>query len=225
MSWLAVLDMDGTLLERRTVDVLCENLGLSELLEEIDRKSMYIKAHEVSARIAQLFCGIKSSRMEEIFDTMALVKGAKEFVDFLKSRDFVTAIVTDSYVFLASRLAQRLDVDTVKGNELELTNGIVTGKIIMPLGWEKEKQENCQKKAVCKLHAMNNLIKEYTIQDNRTVAIGDTQGDLCIVKKARVGIAFRPRDDSIVKVADMVIHTDFYDLIKWLKAFLETVSN
>ncbi len=225
MSWLAVLDMDGTLLERRTVDVLCENLGLSEQLEEIDRKSTYIKAYEVSARIAQLFSGVKASIMEEIFDTMILVKGANEFVDFLKSRDFVTAIVTDSYVFLASRLARRLDIDAVKGNELELVNGIVTGKIIMPLGWQKEKQKNCEKKAVCKLNAMNNLIKEYSIQDNRTVAIGDTRSDLCIIRKAHVGIALRPRDDSIVKVANIAIRTDFYDLMEWLKTFLEALPN
>lgn len=219
MSWLAVLDMDGTLLERRTVDVLCEDLGFSERLEEVDGKFVYMEAHEVSARIARLFSGVKASRMEEIFDTMALVKGAKEFVDFLKSKDFVTAIVTDSYDFLASRLARRLDIDAVKGNELELANGIVTGRIIMPLGWKKEKQENCQKKAVCKLRAMNDLIKEYSIRENRTVAIGDTRSDLCIIQKARVGIAFRPRDDSIIKVADVAIRTDFCDLIEWLKTF------
>jgi phosphoserine phosphatase len=55
MRWLAVLDMDGTILERRTVDVLCEKLGLTERLKEIDRKSKCMEAYEVSARIAKLF--------------------------------------------------------------------------------------------------------------------------------------------------------------------------
>jgi len=220
MRWLAILDMDGTLLERRTVDVLCEKLGLTERLMEIDRKSKSMDAYEVSAEIAELFTGIEASKLETIFDTITHVKGAKDFINYLKSRDFVTAIVTDSYVFLASKLAQKLDIDAVKGNMLELVNGILTGKITMPLGWEEEKQKNCQRKAVCKLHAMNNLMKLYQIQDNKTLAVGDSQSDFCVIKKARVGIAFRPKDKSIIRASDAVIRTDFHDLIEWLKDFL-----
>jgi len=223
MRWLAVLDMDGTILERRTVDVLCERLDLTERLMEIDRKSKLMDAQRVSERIAELFSGIEASKLEAIFDTMALVRGTKDFVNFLKSRDFVTAIVTDSYVFLASRVARKLGIDTVKGNKLEIVNGVLTGKITMPLGWEEEKQENCQRKALCKLHAMNNLIREYQIQDNRTLAVGDSESDFCMIKKARVGVAFRPKDNSIIKVSSMVIRTDFYDLIEWLKDFLSSL--
>ena len=132
--------------------------------------------------------GIEASKLEAIFDSITLVKGAKDFVSFLRSRDFVTAIVTDSYIFLASRLARKLGVNEVKGNKLELVNGVLTGRIAMPLGWEEEKQENCQRKAICKLHAMNDLIREYQIQDSRTLAIGDSESDLCVIKRAYVGI-------------------------------------
>jgi phosphoserine phosphatase len=224
MRWLAVLDMDGTLLERRTVDVLCGNLGLNERLMEIDRKAKFVDSHTVSSRIAELFSSIEASKLEAVFDTISLVRGAKDFVNFLKSRDFVISIVTDSYVFLASRLAQKLSIDAVKGNKLEVVDGVLTGKISMPLGWEKEKQENCQRKAVCKLHAMNNLMKKYQIQDNRTLAVGDSQSDFCMIKKARVGVAFRPKDKSIMKVSSVIIWTDFYDLIEWLKDFLDSLG-
>lgn len=225
MRWLAVLDMDGTILERRSVDVLCENLGLVKNLKEVDEKSKFMEAHEVSAEISKLFSGVEVSRMEEIFEGMELVRGAKEFVDFLKARNFVTAIVTDSYVFLASMLAQKLGIDVVKGNELELLDGIVTGKILMPLGWREEKQENCRRKAVCKLHVMNDLIRVYSIQKNKTLAIGDTQNDSCIIQKARIGVAFRPKVDSLTKLADIVVRTDFYDLMKLLKTFLDNLGN
>ena len=224
MRWLAVLDMDGTILERRTVDVFCEKLGLTERLMEIDRKSKLIDAHRVSERIAELFSGIEASRLEAIFDTITLVRGTKDFVNFLKPRDFVTAIVTDSYVFLASRLARKLGIDEVEGNKLEIVNGILTGKISMPLGWEEEKQEKCQRKAICKLHTMNNLIRKYQIQDNRTLAVGDSESDLCMIKKARVGVAFRPKDNSVIEASNVVIRTDFHDLIEWLKDFLDSLG-
>lgn len=225
MRGLAVLDMDGTILERRTVDVLCEKLGLTERLREIDRKSKSMEACEVSARIAKLFSGVEASKMEQVFDTIALVGGAREFVDFLKSREFVTAIVTDSYVFLASRLARKLDIDAVRGNKLELVNGVVTGKVTMLLGWEEENRENCRRKAVCKLHVMNDLVREYSIQDNKTLAVGDSQNDFCIIQKARVGVAFRPKNELIIKVANVVVRTDFYDLINRLKTFLDGLNN
>lgn len=219
MRWLAVLDMDGTILERRSIDVLCEKLGLTEKLRDIDRKSNFMDGYKISVEIANFFSGVEATKMEKVFDAIPLVRGAREFVDFLKARKFVTAILTDSYVFLASRLAQKLGIDVVKGNELERVNGVVTGRIIMPLGWKEEKQEECRRKAVCKLHAMNDLMKEHAIPESRTLAVGDSQNDLCIIQKARVGIAFRPKSESIVKVADVVVRTDFYELISWLKTF------
>ena len=222
MTSLVILDMDGTLLKRRTIDVLCENLGLNERLREIDRESQLLEDCEISAKIANLFSGIKASRMEEVFDTIELVEGAEEFVVFLKSRAFVTAIVTDSYVFLASRLARKLGIDVVRGNELEVTHGIVTGRILRPLGSREQRQEKHMSTAFRKLRAMNGLVKEFSIQDNKTLVVGDTQSDLLMIKKARIGVAFRPKDGSITKVADIVIHTNFYDLIDSLKPFLES---
>lgn len=225
MKWLAVLDMDGTILERRTIDVLCENLYLTGKLREIDEKSMFMDDYEVNVRIARLFSGLKASNMEEIFDTIRTVKGAREFVDFLKSREFVTVIVSDSYTFLASRLATKLGIDAVEGNELGIVDGIATGKIVAPLGRKEGEHDRCRTKDICKLQVMNDLIKEYSIKDNRTLAIGDTKSDILIVKKARIGVAFKPKDDALTKVATLVVHTDFFDLMKLLKDFLDTLSN
>jgi len=225
MSWLAVLDMDGTILERRTVDVLCEGLGLTQRLHKIDEESKFLKGYEVSEKIAELFSGVKLSKMNEIFETIRAANGAKEFVDFLKSRKFVTAIVTDSYTFLARVLAEKLGIDSVRGNQLETINEVATGKIVKPLGWEAEAKENCQRKVVCKLHAMNELVREYSIQENRTLAVGDSQTDTCMLQKACIAVAFRPKDQSIVEVADVVIRSDFYALISWLKAFLDRFGN
>jgi phosphoserine phosphatase len=222
MMWLAILDMDGTLLRRRTVDVLCEKLGLNERLQEIDRESKLLEDWEVSAKIAELFSGIKASKMERIFDAMQLVEGAEEFVNFLKSKGFATAIVTDSYLFLASRLARKLGMDAVRGNELEIVRGTVTGRIIRPLCLREGRRKKHLETARCKLRIMNNLVKEFSVRENRTLVVGDTKSDLSIVQKARIGVAFRPKDGSIQKVADIIIRTDFYDLIDALKTFLES---
>lgn len=221
MSWLAVLDMDGTLLEQRSVDVLCEKLGLMKELESIDQLSTEIEGYKVSSKIAQLFSGFQASTLETIVDTIPFVQGALKFIAFLKSRGFISSIVTDSYTLLASRVAHRLDIDAVRGNKLEIVDNVITGKIKSPLGWEKFDVPNCQRKAVCKLHAMTELANLYAISDDHTLAIGDSRSDTCMVREARIGVAFRPKDDFIVEAADVVIHTDFLDLQRWLEHFLD----
>ncbi len=216
---LAVLDMDGTLLESRTVDVLCQKLGLKSELREINTAD-FQEEYRVSEAIAQLFTEMKASDLERIFDSIRVVKGAKEFVDFLSQKRFLTAIVTDSYTFLASRLAERLGIHSVWGNELGMVDGIITGKIRMPLGWEK--QERCRRKAVCKLHVLYRLVEEHKIGMDQTLAIGDSRGDSCMIEKAALGVAFRPKDPEIVEVADLVVDGDFLELKKKLKPFLKT---
>jgi phosphoserine phosphatase len=137
----------------------------------------------------------------------------------------VTAIVTDSYTFLASRLASKLGVDTVKGNQLEIVDGTVTGKIVTPLGFKEGENNRCPTTAICKLQVMNDLSKEYSIRDNQTLAVGDTKSDSLIVEKARIGVAFRPKNAALTKVATVVVHTDFFDLMRLLKDFLDGLSH
>ncbi len=225
MSWLAVLDMDGTILEHRTVDVLCEELGLTKELETITETSVTLTGYEVTSSIARLFQGHEVSELERIFDRIPFVPGIAEFAKFLKSRNFVSSIVTDSYTFLASRVANRLQIDTVRGNQLEIIEGMVTGRIVMPLGWEKRNTPNCQKKAICKLSAMEDLASKYSISEDRTLAIGDSRSDFCMVCKAAIGIAIRPKDEIIAKAADVVIQTDFLDLQIWLECFLDRLTD
>jgi len=216
---LAILDMDGTLLESRSIDVICQKFGLETKLREMDRRTDLLEDYEVSEAIGQLFEGMRASDLERAFDGIGMVHGAKEFIDFLKERKFLTAIITDSYIFLATRLAEKLEIDMVWGNKLEIVDGVITGGIIMPLGWEKQK--NCQKKAVCKLHAMYKLAQKHEIGMEKTLAIGDSKGDFCIIERAAIGVAFRPKDSQIVKIADLVVYGDFFELVDKLKPFLD----
>jgi len=216
---LAVLDMDGTLLNSRSIDILCQRFGLQTQLREIDGRSNSLEDYKVSETIAQLFTGMKASDLERAFDSINVVHGANEFIDFLKERKFLTAIITDSYTFLASRLAEKLGIDIVLGNKMEIVGGVITGRITMPLGWKKQK--NCQKKAVCKLNAMYEIAQKHEIRMDKTLAIGDSKGDFCMIERAALGVAFRPKDSEIVKIADLVVDGDFFELVDKLKAFLD----
>lgn len=225
MSWLAVLDMDGTILKLRTVDVLCEKLKLTNELEAIDGTFKGSNGHVISSAIAKLFSGVEASKLEKIFDTIPLVDGIHSFLGFLRSKKFISSIVTDSYTFLAARLAHTLGINAVRGNQLEIVNGVVTGKIEMPLGWEHLDIPHCNRKAICKLNAVIELANHYSISMDRVIAVGDSKSDSCMVRRAKIGIAFRPKDQIITRAADVIIRTDFHDLQKWLEHFLDRLTN
>jgi phosphoserine phosphatase len=216
---LAVLDMDGTLLNSRSIDILCHKFGLQTQLKEIDKRSNFLEDYKVSEAIAPLFTGMKASDLKRVFDGISVVHGANEFIDFLKERKFLTAIITDSYTFLALRLAEKLNIDIVTGNKMEIIGGVITGRIEMPLGWKK--QEDCQKKAVCKLNAMYDIAQKHEIGMEKTLAIGDSKGDFCMLERAALGVAFRPKDSKITKIADLVVYGDFFELVDKLKPFLD----
>jgi len=96
MGGIAILDMDGTILRKRSIDVLCKSLGLSRELLKIDRVSRSLPAFRVGEEIAKFFKGQSKRRLEEIFDTIPLSDGVNSFLEFLGRKQFLIAIATDS---------------------------------------------------------------------------------------------------------------------------------
>ena len=98
---LALIDMDGTLLNGRSLNAIAR-LGFEKEIREI-RKAFSegrIWAYEMSLKIAELLKGTLVSKLLDEFDKIPLVRGAKEFIEWLKLKNFVVVIVSDSYTIL-----------------------------------------------------------------------------------------------------------------------------
>lgn len=208
---LALLDMDGTVLKGRSLEVIAR-LGFKRQIEELKRKRLegLLKGYEESLKVAKLLKGVPLYKLIGEFDKMGFVNGAKEFISWLKGLGFVTVLVTVSYDVLAERVVKALGIDDFYANKLEVNDGIITGNIIMPLGWQYVK--NCMFKSVCKLNVLFEAMRKYNVPIGRTIAIGDTVLDKCMLKYSGLGIAFNPKDQEIIDVADVVVYGDFFRL-------------
>ena len=208
---IALIDMDGTVLAGRSLEAI-GRLGLKEQIEEIMEKRLrgILKGYEESLEVASLLKGIPLSRLIKEFDKIRFVNGAKEFISWLKELGFVTVLVTVSYDVLAERVARALGMDEFHANKLEVVDGIITGRIVMPLGWQYVR--NCMFKSVCKLNVLFETMRKYNVPIGKTIAIGDSVLDRCIVRYAGLGIAFNPKDNEVAEVADLVVYGDFYKL-------------
>ncbi|MHA1145405.1 MAG: HAD family hydrolase [Candidatus Helarchaeota archaeon] len=221
MSWLAAIDMDGTILKDRTIDVLARTLKFEEKLAEIDTKYKDLNESEKSERIATFFKGFQASRILEIFRKIPLSNGIEELINYLNQKKFIVSIVTNSYTFLAEDLAKRIGIKRVFGNVLEVKNGIITGKITMPLNWAKTKDCKCH--SICKFTVVKEFAEENNIPNSRILAIGDSENDYCMLKLAQIAVAYRSKSKRLKKIPNIIISDDFHDVLNILKEKLEKI--
>jgi phosphoserine phosphatase len=213
-SRLAVFDMDGTLINGRLIEVLSIKFGLHGQVKRIQSDesiSGYVKTH----RIASVLKGMEEREIVIALESIPLAKNSLEVISLLKNKGFKIGIITDSYSIAAQTLANKLNLDFFCANHLKEDNGIVTGDIDMPLGWDKI---GCFcKNSVCKRYHMEMHAERYGVDIENTIAIGDTKGDLCMIKQAGIGIAFMPKDKFINEAKNQVNIPDMMGVLDFIK--------
>jgi phosphoserine phosphatase len=211
MSRLAAFDMDGTLIQGRLVHALAGNFGLSDKVEAI--RSSGMPGYEQTTTIASLFAGLTKKDLQAAIESIPLMKNCEQTIEELRDRNYKIGIISDSYTVAASAVADRLQLDFIAANELEIENGMITGKIEMPLGWDRI---GCFCKiSVCKRYHLEKFARQFEVPIENTLAIGDTKSDICMIKRAGVGVAFMPKDKEIAKASQKIVQDS--DLLKILE--------
>lgn len=199
---LVIFDMDGTLLQGRTIFIFAEKKGFhDELLNLIYNSDK--KFYEKSIEIAKLSKGLKYEELLEIFRKIPLQENVETVITELKKRDVKTAIVTDSYQFAADDLKDRLDIDYAFANNLIIENGIVTGEVILHNEDLTEDFNGDKIYSICKSCVLEQLCKELDITREEVIAVGDGKIDIGMIKKAGLGIAYNAPEE-VQKYADIV---------------------
>ncbi len=211
---LAAFDMDGTLIQGRLVFALADTFGLTEKVKSI--QSGGLQGHEQTRSIAALFAGLGVKDIENAIRSIPLARNCERTITQLREQNYKIGIISDSYTVAAGLVADRLGLDFVAANELEIIGGKLTGKVRMPLGWDRI---GCFCKiSVCKRYHLEKFARKFAVPMERTVAVGDTKSDICMIKSAAIGVAFMPKDEQIANATDKVVREP--DLLKVL-AFVE----
>ncbi|HZB81145.1 MAG TPA: HAD-IB family phosphatase [Nitrososphaera sp.] len=211
-SNLAAFDMDGTLIQGRLVFTLANRFDLSEKVRSI-QSTPQIAGHEQTKAIAALFAGLTTKDLESAIESIPITKNSENTIAALKERDYKIGIISDSYTIAAGFVANRLNLDFVMANNLDILNGRITGKVDMPLGWDRI---NCFCKiSVCKRYHLEKCAHQLGIPIGNTLAVGDTKSDICMIQRAGVGIAFMPKDEEIKRASNNVVIEP--DLLKVLE--------
>ena len=211
---LVVFDMDGTLIQGRLIEVISKKIKLTERVTKI-QSDRSLLGYQKTQIIASLLKGIKEREIVDSIDSIPIMHNADKIVTWFKKNGYKAGIITDSYSIAAQVITKKLELDFCSANELIIKDGVVTGEIVMPLGWEKI---SCPCNiSICKRYHLNHYADKYGVQIKDTIAIGDTRGDICMIKQAGLGIAFMPKDQDIIKQSKNIIRNpDLNEVLNYM---------
>jgi phosphoserine phosphatase len=150
--------------------------------------------------------------LERILAPVPLMPGAHTLVDGLHARGARTAILSGGIDLLAHRIARELGIDLVLANGFRVTSeGRLTGEGIVrvPINGKEKVLEGLQ-------HQLG-------VDPAETASIGNSEIDVGMFRRSRVGIAFQPADDRVRSAATHVIpERDLGKALDALRDFPET---
>jgi len=181
---LFVFDMDSTLIQGETIDELAKMAGVGDQVVAITASAMRgeIQFQESFRRRVGLLKGLPEARVLEVVERIPLMEGTERLFRTLKARGVKTAILSGGFTFFGSYLKEKLGVDYVFANELDVQDGFVTGEVLGRIVDGARKAE-----LVMEIAGRENIPLE------QVVAIGDGANDLPMLGLAGMGVAFHAK--------------------------------
>jgi phosphoserine phosphatase len=181
---LFAFDMDSTLIQGEVIDELAKLAGAGERVARITEQAMRgeLGFDESFTRRVALLKGLSAERVHGLLGAIPLAEGAGRLVRTLRLLGYKTAILSGGFTFFARSLQQRLGIDTIHANQLEIIAGKVTGRVIPPI-------INGQRKA----ELLAEIASGEGISLEQVVAVGDGANDIPMLNLAGMGIAYRAK--------------------------------
>lgn len=206
---LVCFDMDSTLIQTEVIDELAKHAGVGEQVSQITEAAMRGEinfAESFKQRMA-LLKGLDEKVLINIAENLPLTEGAERLFRALKKYGFKTAILSGGFTYFGKYLQNKLGVDYMFANQLEISDGKLTGNYLGEIIDGARKAE-----------LLRNIAFKEDIYLEQTVAVGDGSNDLPMINIAGLGIAFHAKP-IVTKNAQHSISTIGLDAILFLMGF------
>ena len=193
---LLVMDVDSTLIDQEVIELLAEHAGAREQVAEVTARAMRGEldfAASLRERVAAL-AGVPRRVLTQVRDEVRLTPGARDLIDSLHARGCRVGVVSGGFEEVVAPMARRLGIDHVAANRLEVSGGVLTGRV---LGRVVDREE--------KVRRLRTWAEGDGVPMERTVAVGDGANDLGMITTAGLGVAFCAKP-IVVERADAAVH-------------------
>jgi phosphoserine phosphatase len=181
---LVVFDMDSTLIQGEVINVLAERAGMGDRVAGITTSAMNgeMDFKESFTRRVGLLKGLDAGILPEIAENLVLTEGAGRVIQTLKKLGYKIGIISGGFDFFGEYLQNKLGLDYVFANVLEIENGKVSGNV------KGDIIDGPKKAEILKTIA---TVENISLQ--QTIAVGDGANDLPMISIAGLGIAFHAK--------------------------------
>ncbi len=180
-QFLVVFDVDSTLIEDEVIELLAEVAGKREEVAAVTERAMAGEldfAESLIERVKTL-SGLPDSVFADVQKRITITTGAKRLIDAVHAAGGKVGAVSGGFNQLLTPLAEILDLDFARANQLEVVDGFLTGKV---LGAIVDRQ--------AKADALLEWASATNTPIENTVAVGDGANDLSMMAVAGLGVGF-----------------------------------
>jgi len=181
---LVVFDMDSTLIQGEVINVLAEHAGVGDPVARITASTMNgeMDFKESFSRRVALLKGLDAGVLTETARNLVLTEGAERVIQTLKKLGYKIGIISGGFDFFGEYLQNKLGLDYVFANALEVENGKVTGNVNGDIIDGPKKAE-----------ILKTIATVENISLQQTIAVGDGANDLPMISIAGLGIAYHAK--------------------------------
>ena len=201
---LIISDMDSTLIAIECIDEIADFIGAKPQVAAITESAMRgeIDFSESLKRRVGLLEGLPVDALEKVYEQrLRLNPGAEALIATAQANHIHTALVSGGFTFFTNKLQQRLGLDSVLANQLEIENGKLTGRVLGDIV-----------DGDVKLKFLNQLIDDLGITAGQTVALGDGANDLKMLNGSGLGVAYHAKP-KVQDQADCCINHNGLDAV------------
>jgi len=196
---LAIFDLDGTLTREKSIwEYIHIQLGKwYGFAEEYQKQFLAgkISYQEFCERDADVWKGMKVDEMIEIVKTVSFHPGAEELLSFLKQKGLKLSLVSSGLSILSDCVHQKFGFDYSVANDLLYEKGVLNGKVQIQVHYDK------------KAEWVEKILKQFSVEPEEAIAIGDSRGDLDMFQMVGFSVAFNSSCSDLEKVATVCVRS------------------
>ena len=187
---LIAFDMDSTLINIECIDEIADAAGRKAEVAAITEAAMQGVITDFKDSLRQrvaMLKGVPAEHLEAVFnERLRLNPGALELMAAARDAGLKTLLVSGGFTFFSERVKGLLGMDFARANQLEVADGLLTGKLIDQC-WGDICDGAEKRRTLLEVASLLGIAPQHTI------AVGDGANDLPMMGAAGLSVAYHAK--------------------------------
>ncbi len=209
---MLLADMDSTMIEQECIDELADEAGVGDHVRDITARAMNGELNFEAALIERvaLLGGLSESVIGAVLaNRITPMPGGKALLCTMKANKGYSVLVSGGFTAFTRSVAAQLGFDENRANRLLAKDGVLTGKVEMPILGR-----------AAKVDALTQITTRLGLTEADVLAVGDGANDLGMLERAGTGVALHAKP-SVAAQCDVRINFGDLTALLYLQGYAQ----